>query len=81
MGVFRLATRDAYIENIGVLNVNITGHTWVGGLAGQNSGTVSDCYSTGSVTETPRPFTSKLSFTLLAKKGHCSLNVPHIPGA
>ncbi len=50
VGVFRLATRDSYIANIGVLNVNVTGDDWVGGLAGQSSGSVSECYSTGDVT-------------------------------
>jgi hypothetical protein len=50
VGVFYLATDGAYIENTGVSNVDVTGQNWVGGLAGQNSGTVSDCYSTGSAT-------------------------------
>ncbi len=37
------------IKNIGLLNVAITGKDCVGGLVGINFGTVSKCYSTGSV--------------------------------
>jgi hypothetical protein len=50
VGVFYLATYDAYIRDVGVIDVDVTGAAGVGSLAGQSSGTVSDCYSTGSVT-------------------------------
>ncbi|RPJ30578.1 MAG: hypothetical protein EHM35_12615, partial [Planctomycetaceae bacterium] len=40
----------AEVKNVGIVNVNVTGSaSTVGGLVGQNSGTVSRCYSTGSV--------------------------------
>ena len=37
------------IKDIGVLNVTVTGHCCVGGLVGSAHGTVSNSYSTGSV--------------------------------
>ncbi len=46
---------DASIHNLGVTNVDITGQNNVGGLVGSNSiaeFTVSNCYSTGSVSGT-----------------------------
>ncbi|HEY9165328.1 MAG TPA: LamG-like jellyroll fold domain-containing protein [Candidatus Kryptonia bacterium] len=50
VGMFGYAT-SATIENIGLVNVNITGHVAVGGLVGDNTyGTVTNCYSSGSVT-------------------------------
>ncbi|MBL7136328.1 MAG: T9SS type A sorting domain-containing protein [Candidatus Marinimicrobia bacterium] len=44
-------TNGATIQNLGVTNVNITGDNYVGGLVGRinSSSTVSNCYSTGSV--------------------------------
>ncbi len=44
-------TSSATIENIGLVNVNITGHVAVGGLIGNGTyGTVTNCYTTGTVT-------------------------------
>ncbi|MBP1641242.1 MAG: filamentous hemagglutinin N-terminal protein, partial [Bacteroidetes bacterium] len=42
------------IQNLGLTNVSITGHANVGGLIGYlwNTATVSNCYTTGSVTAT-----------------------------
>ena len=37
------------ITNLGVLNVNIIGRSSVGGLAGSNSGTITNSYATGTV--------------------------------
>jgi hypothetical protein len=37
------------IDNIGLVNATVTGNVGVGGLVGVNFGTVSDSYSTGSV--------------------------------
>jgi hypothetical protein len=39
------------VQNLGLLNVNIYGYKYVGGLVGynQNNSTISNCYSTGSV--------------------------------
>ncbi len=44
-------TSNAIIQNLGIINVNITAYTNVGGLVGYNtnSSTISNCYSTGSV--------------------------------
>jgi len=38
------------IENVGVVNANVTGDSGVGGLVGLNGGTVSNSYCTGNVT-------------------------------
>jgi hypothetical protein len=38
------------IENLGVVNANITGDIGVGGLVGLNGGTISNCYCTGNMT-------------------------------
>ena len=45
-------TNGATIQDLGVTNVNIKGKRWVGGLVGRVMGnsTISNCYSTGSVT-------------------------------
>ncbi len=42
----------ATIQNLGVTDVNITGYSYVGGLAGKvvTNCTISNCYSTGSIT-------------------------------
>jgi hypothetical protein len=37
------------VKDLGVVNVNITGGLGVGGLVGSNSGTVTQCYSTGAI--------------------------------
>ncbi|MBS3768278.1 MAG: T9SS type A sorting domain-containing protein, partial [Candidatus Cloacimonetes bacterium] len=43
-------TQDATIQNLGMVNVYITGNSYVGGLVGYNfSSAVSNSYSTGSV--------------------------------
>jgi hypothetical protein len=54
IGLFgQLGRRDApagEVMNLGILDVNVTGSGYcVGALAGENSGTVTDCYSTGMV--------------------------------
>jgi hypothetical protein len=51
VGLFGRIDSSAEVENVGVINVNITGEEIVGGLVGDNSdGTVSNSYSTGNVT-------------------------------
>jgi hypothetical protein len=50
VGLFGYLCRDGEVNHVGIENINITGARFVGGLAGQSYGTVSDCYSTGSVT-------------------------------
>ena len=37
------------IKNLGVIDVNVTGKSLVGGLVGYNYGTTTNCYATGSV--------------------------------
>ena len=50
IGLFGKVSYPAIISNLGVINVNISANRYVGGLVGNNSGgTVSNCYSTGSV--------------------------------
>jgi len=51
VGLFGFLASGGKVTDLGVENVNITGDGHVGGLVGLNwEGTVSDCYSTGSVT-------------------------------
>ncbi len=52
VGLFGFVGEEGYIEDIGVVNVTVTGNYAVGGLAGCNSygGAVINSYSTGSVT-------------------------------
>jgi len=50
VGLFGVVAGSGVIENVGVVNGNVTGQDDVGGLVGKNEGTVSDSYSTGSVT-------------------------------
>ncbi|ASC93488.1 beta strand repeat-containing protein [Sulfurospirillum diekertiae] len=53
VGLIGYAGTGAVIENIGLTNVNIMGHNYVGGLVGYNNyGTISDTYATGSVSGT-----------------------------
>ena len=50
VGLFSFVGEGGVVRNIGVLDVNVTGDTIVGGLVGQNVfGTVSNSYSSGSV--------------------------------
>ena len=50
VGLFGYIGSGGKVTEVGIENVNITGARWVGGLAGFNDGTVSNSYSTGSVT-------------------------------
>ena len=51
VGLFGYLASGGRVSQVGVENVNVTGSLWVGGLVGENYfGTVSKCYSTGSVT-------------------------------
>jgi hypothetical protein len=56
VGLFGLVGEDGVIKgvikDIGMMNVNVTGYTFVGSLVGENGGTVSNSYFTGSVTGT-----------------------------
>jgi hypothetical protein len=50
VGLFGYLGRAGKVSQVGVENINITGASSVGGLVGQSYGTVSDSYSSGSVT-------------------------------
>ena len=52
LGLFGITAAESEINNLGVEDVNIMGeyHSYyLGGLVGENNGSVSRCYSTGSV--------------------------------
>jgi hypothetical protein len=50
VGLFSIVGDGGSVENIGVVNADVTCTAYVGGLVGANRGTVSNSYSTGSVT-------------------------------
>ena len=47
-GLFRLSAGQ--IQNLGLVNVHVCGEEYTGSLVGENSGTISNCYSVCSVT-------------------------------
>jgi hypothetical protein len=49
VGLFGYVGSGGKIRNLGVEDVNITGQFSIGGLVGVNSGTLTACYATGSV--------------------------------
>jgi len=49
VGFFGSVGEGGVIEDLGVVNATVAARSGVGGLAGSNSGTVSNCYSSGSV--------------------------------
>jgi len=50
IGLVGVLGRGGVVKNIGVVNVTVTGDEFVGGLVGSSYGTVTNSYSTGSVT-------------------------------
>jgi hypothetical protein len=50
LGLFGVVGKGGHVTNISVVNANVTGYGWVGGLVGDNEGTISNSYSSGSVT-------------------------------
>jgi len=50
VGLFGVVGEGGVVQNIGVVNADVTGGDAVGGLVGDNEGTVSNSYSTGNVT-------------------------------
>lgn len=48
-GVGFIGWNSGSLTNIGLQNINVSGNFYVGGLAGQNNGTITNSYSTGSV--------------------------------
>ncbi|MDR0518130.1 MAG: hypothetical protein LBH25_13915 [Fibromonadaceae bacterium] len=49
-GLFGYVTSNAAIKNLGIAASYVNGYSIVGGLVGQNNGTVTDCYAVGNVT-------------------------------
>ncbi len=50
VGMFSyIESTSTKITNVGLLNVNVEGRSLVGGLVGENSGTITNSYATGSV--------------------------------
>jgi len=50
VGLFAVVKERGIVEDIGVVNIAVTGWWYVGGLVGMNEpGTVNNCYSTGNV--------------------------------
>jgi len=50
VGLFGCVDEGGVIKDVGVVNAAVTGKQCVGGLVGNNSGTINDSYFTGSVT-------------------------------
>ena len=50
VGLFGYADAGAGIRNVRLSSVNVTGHQWVGGLVGYNTGAISNSQATGDVT-------------------------------
>ena len=50
LGFFSSITFGAKINNIGLLDIDIQGDSWVGGLVGENHGRIANSYATGAVT-------------------------------
>ena len=46
-GLFGVVGREGTIQNLGLLGVDVTGGSWVGGLVGRNLGTITASYVTG----------------------------------
>jgi uncharacterized repeat protein (TIGR02543 family) len=49
VGLFGVVGEKGVIKNVGVVSASVTGESAVGGLMGQNIGTVSNSYATGNV--------------------------------
>ena len=50
VGLFGYVGSRGSVSNVGLVDVDVTGKLGVGGLVGWNSGSVSNCYTTGDVT-------------------------------
>jgi hypothetical protein len=50
LGLFGKLEAQAEVRNLGLLRLNITGSTYVGGLVGENDGRITTSYSTGVLT-------------------------------
>ena len=50
VGLFGTVGEGGYIQNLGLRDAYVKGTSRVGGLVGNNGGTISNCYATGTVT-------------------------------
>jgi hypothetical protein len=50
VGLFGEVGQEGVTKDVGVVNVTVIGNDYAGGLVGHSDGTVTHCYSTGSVT-------------------------------
>ena len=50
VGLFSRLSSRGTINGIGLLDIDVTGSLWTGGLVGQNEGAISNSYSSGQVT-------------------------------
>jgi hypothetical protein len=53
IGLFGYLGLDSQVRNLGVRDVKVNGRVYVGGLAGQNFGTITNCYVAGDVVGSP----------------------------
>ena len=77
IGLFGYVDEVGYIENINVVNMNVTGGMAVGGMTGGNSGIVSTCYSTGSVSGNDRSvggLVGQSSGTISSSYSNCNVS-------
>ncbi|MBE6786166.1 MAG: hypothetical protein E7538_08060 [Ruminococcaceae bacterium] len=49
VGLFSWVGKGGTVQNVGVINSYISGNNRIGGVAGQNEGTIKGCYNTGIV--------------------------------
>jgi hypothetical protein len=49
-GFFGCISEASSVRNLGLIDGNITGNDYVGGVVGYNFGTVENCYTTGTIT-------------------------------
>ena len=54
IGLFGSVGIGGEIKNLGMTNVSVNGNKFLGGLVGYNSGSISNCYTTGSVSGNSR---------------------------
>jgi len=54
IGLFGVLSSQGLLHNLGVINIDIEGDEYVGGLTGSNSGTMSNVYTSGTVTGTSK---------------------------
>ena len=52
IGLFGSSESDGNIKNVGVVDSYFKGNDHVGGVCGNNAGTIANCYNTGTVTAT-----------------------------